>query len=154
MLIWEGCHQLVQAAPHRILALVCLHVLAFQFPGAKEPRSQGAKEWHCVLALNVCNISFRLAFPECGLCMNVLNVSLSWPFQHIFVVCRSQCESPNILMFLLFTFTPILPDFVQNVSFYCFSSVEACLPWNTVLKLFKLTANHVCAKSAKMCHFQ
>ena len=79
------------------------------------------------------NISFRLlAFPECGLCMNVLNVSLSWPFQHIFIVCWSQCESPNILMFLFCTFVPILPDFVQNVSFYCFSSVEACLPGNTM----------------------
>ena len=86
---------------------------------------------------------------QCGLCMNV---SLSWPFQHIFVVCRSlcrsQCESPNILMFLFCMFAPILPDFVQNVSFYCFSSVEACLPGNTVLKL---TVNCECAKK---CHFQ
>ena len=51
-------------------------------------------------------------------------------------------------------YAPILPDFVQNMSFYCFSSVEACLPGNTVLKLLKLLTLHVCAISAKMCHFQ
>ena len=125
--------------------LVCLNVLAFPFSGAKEPRSDTVL-WLCM------NISFSLlAFPECGLCMNVLNVSLSWPFQHFFVVCRSQCESPNILMFLFSTCAPILPDFVQYVSFYCFNSVAACLPGNTVLKL---TVNRVCAISAKMCHFQ
>ena len=63
----------------------------------------------CV-AVNTIFLSDQLAFPECGLCMNVLNVSLSWPFQHIFIVCRSlcrsQCESkpsPNILMFLFFS---------------------------------------------------
>ena len=50
------------------LVLVCLNVLAFQ-----ELRSQGVTP--CV-AVNAIFLSDQLAFPECGLCMNVLNVSL------------------------------------------------------------------------------
>ena len=145
MLVREGCHRLVQAAPYWLLALVCLNVFAFQFPGAKEPRSPGVTPW---VGLECMQYFFQIGLPE------VWHFVWMYLFQHFFIVCRSQCEFPNILMFLFSMFAPILPDFIQNVSFYCFSSVEACLPGNTVLKLLKLFVNRACAKSAKMCHFQ
>ena len=117
--------------------LICMNVLAFQFPGAKEPRSQtGLWPWMSE-CLNVCNISFRVTgLPEVWLFVWM------YLFQHFFIVFRSQCESkpsPNILLFL---FSPSLLYYqilYKMCHFTCFSPVEACLPGNTVLRLFKLT---------------
>ena len=83
----------------------------------QEPSSQGVTPCcGCVWIF----LSDWLAFPKCGLCMNVLNVSLSWPFLAFLHSCRSQCESSNILMFLFSCNYQIL---YRICHFYCFSSV-------------------------------
>ena len=112
--------------------------------------------------------------PSCGLeCLNALNVysfqmqfdlPTVWPNQHfyvsvsflafcnIFVLCRSQCESepsPNI-SFQCYVCFPFIPDLYKMCHFVYFSSVEACLPGNTVLKLCSTIYTQMCQK----CHFQ
>ena len=116
MLVREGCHHRLVSSVVSLNLLVCMNVLAFQFSGGKEQRSQGVKpgcglEW----MLECRKYFFQIHWSS-------LSVAFVWMclFCSIFVLCRSQWESKpfsNILM-LIFSFTPILPDFVQNVSFY------------------------------------
>ena len=58
--------------------LVCLNVLAFQFPEAKEPRSPGETPCdgpECLNALHPIFLSDQLAFPNCGILYECISFS-------------------------------------------------------------------------------
>ena len=74
MLVREGCHNWSKLLLIEYWLLYAWMYWPFSF---QELRSQGAKEWHHVLALNICNISFRLAFPECGILYECISFSTS-----------------------------------------------------------------------------
>ena len=113
------------------LLLIDLNVLAFQFPGAKEARSQTGM-WPRMQYFFQINWS-SWSVPFVWMYWMYLFLGL---FQHFFVVCRSQCESkpsPNILLFLFPCSLLNYQILYKMCHFTYFSSVEACLPGNTVL---------------------
>ena len=62
--------------------LVCLNVLAFQFPGAKESdRVMALNVWMLVYECNISDSLVPLVFPECGFCMDVYLSALLHSFQ-------------------------------------------------------------------------
>ena len=79
-------------------------------------------------------------------------LSLSWPFVAFSYFAGASVNlslSPNI-SFKCFVHLQFHASFVQMCHFAYFSSVEACLPGNTVLKLYLTVYTQMCQK----CHFQ
>ena len=131
----------------------CSYVWMY-WPLVTGANSQGATDRQTGLWPWMCEcfecIPFRcsLAFPECGPISISMYLS-PLAFSALLVLCRSQCESessPNISFKCFEHLHWIHTRFVQMCHFAYFSSVEACLPGNTVLNVNKPCKTQMCHK--------
>ena len=105
-----------------------LYAWMYWFFSFQELRSQGAKEWHSVWLWM--QYFFQINWPS-------RSVAFAWMYwMYLFLGLSVHLHSLQEPVWIpQYSNVPILPDFVQTMSFYWFSSVEACLPGNTVLKI-------------------